>query len=114
MSNPAVPSLPGPSRPQTFHGSKSFTRMEPAATSPLARSRAITLQDASRPATINLEETASPTHGLQHGDIFERDSVGAPDGSNSVGAETGEAPELAHGFDNLPIELVSLTDRYCL
>ncbi|KAL8755810.1 MAG: hypothetical protein Q9199_003375 [Rusavskia elegans] len=115
MSNPAITSLPGPSRPQTFHGSKSFTRMEPSPTSPLARSRASTLQDASRPAAINPKNTASPrdeASTLQHGDIFEKDSARAPDGSSTVGAVTGEAQELSNGFDDLPIELVSLTDRF--
>lgn len=89
--------------------------MEPSPTSPLARSRAGTLQDASRPAAINPKNTTSPrdeASTLQHGDIFEKDSASAPDGSSTVGAVTGEAQELSNGFDDLPIELVSLTDRY--
>ena len=114
MSDSATTSLGGLSRPQTFHGSKSFTRMEPSPTSPLARSRAKTLQDGSRSAAINPRNAISSSDEVstvQHGDIYENESAGALDASSTVGTVVEDAQELPNGFNDLPIELLSLTDR---
>ncbi|KAL8849102.1 MAG: hypothetical protein Q9221_005906 [Calogaya cf. arnoldii] len=89
--------------------------MEPSPTSPLARSRAVTLQDGSRTAVPTPNDTTSPgdeASKMQQGDIFEKDSASANDGSRVVGAVAGGAQELPNGFDDLPIELVSLADRF--
>ncbi|KAL8729929.1 MAG: hypothetical protein Q9166_004374 [cf. Caloplaca sp. 2 TL-2023] len=115
MSNSPATSLLGLSRPKTFHGSKSFTRMETSQTSPLARSRATTLQNGSKPQATGSENIASLTDEastLQHGDIFEKDPASAADGSSRTAVTKEDTQELPNGFDDLPIELLSLTDRF--
>ncbi|KAL8687763.1 MAG: hypothetical protein Q9224_005057 [Gallowayella concinna] len=89
--------------------------MEPSETSPLARSRASTLHNGARPdlaSPENMESLDVEAKTLQRGDIFEKDSASAASDSNGLGPAKEELQELPSGFDDLPIELVSLTDRF--
>ncbi|KAI4274577.1 MAG: hypothetical protein LQ337_003845 [Flavoplaca oasis] len=89
--------------------------MESSPTSLSARTRAKTLQDGPKPAATtpkNVISTSDDVSTLQHGDIFEKESAGAPDGSSTVGAVAEDVQELPSGFHDLPIELLSLTDRF--
>ena len=46
---------------------------------------------------------------LQHEDVFEKNS---PNGTSTVNSDQPLSPqEIPEGFDDLPIELVSLIDR---
>ncbi|KAL8774526.1 MAG: hypothetical protein Q9209_000899 [Squamulea sp. 1 TL-2023] len=49
---------------------------------------------------------------LQHEDIFEKDSASALDDTSAVPTGNEEVKEIQNNFDDLPIELVSLTDRF--
>ncbi|KAL8723724.1 MAG: hypothetical protein Q9225_000019 [Loekoesia sp. 1 TL-2023] len=89
--------------------------MEPSHASPLGRTRASTLQNGAIPESTSPEkiqplrsEGANP----QNGDIFEKDSASTLDGSGKIAAAKEELQGLPAGFDDLPIELVSLTDRF--
>lgn len=53
------------------------------------------------------DEVSTP----QHGDIFEKDPASALHSLDGAGARKEVAQELPEGFDNLPIELISLIDR---
>ncbi|KAL8738833.1 MAG: hypothetical protein Q9181_000437 [Wetmoreana brouardii] len=88
--------------------------MEPPYKSPMARSRASTLQNGTIPGVVSPErmdimgdEVSKP----QHGDIFEKDST-ALDGSGGAPVAKEAVEELPDGFDDLPIELISLIDRF--
>ncbi|KAL9586969.1 MAG: hypothetical protein Q9212_000571 [Teloschistes hypoglaucus] len=111
LSDPArYPTL---TRPQTFH-SKSFTRMDPGQSKSMTRHRAATLQDGAAPKNISTQRIdilgdadLKPTHE----DIFEKDSAALENADGSpVARET--VSELPEGFDNLPVELISLIDRF--
>ena len=103
-------------RPQTLHVSKSFSRLEPSRSSPLARSRSSTLQNGSIAEAISpvAEDQAHNENGPQkNGDVFEK----APSGSDRDRSARDPDPlspqdqEVPEGFDELPIELISLIDR---
>ena len=93
------------------HNSKSFSRIEPTRSSPL-RSRASTLShdlvsEVDNPLSVKWDDVNGE---LQHEDVFEKKS---PSGSHTVGNIRPMVPqELPEGFDDLPIELISLIDRY--
>ncbi|KAL8790780.1 MAG: hypothetical protein Q9213_000404 [Squamulea squamosa] len=115
MSNPATTNDLRISRPATFHGSKSFTRMESSSTTAMARNRASTVQNGSRSGASDSKMTISlgdEDSTLQHEDIFDKDSASALDDSNAVSTANEEIKETTNGSDDLPIELVSLTDRF--
>ncbi len=102
--------------PQTLHVSKSFPRLEPSRSRPLARSRASTVLDESIAETLSPDvesQTYNGTGPQQKGDVFEKaTSNSGRDGSfrdaDPLSPQDQEVPE---GFDELPIELVSLIDR---
>ena len=80
---------------------KSFTRYEPAPTSPpLERSRASTVQSA---VTVKPPKTTS-----EGGDVFAK----LDEDEESVSPSFERKHSLPDRFDELPIELVSLTDRF--
>ncbi|KAL8694658.1 MAG: hypothetical protein Q9218_000753 [Villophora microphyllina] len=113
MSLPDPTSHPGLTRPQTLH-SKSFTRMDPAYSNSMARHRASTLQDGTTVKNMNPRRIdvfgdgeSKPTHG----DIFEKDST-APESLHASPAAREAVSEFPEGFDDLPIELISLIDRF--
>ncbi|KAL8835545.1 MAG: hypothetical protein Q9170_003278 [Blastenia crenularia] len=89
--------------------------MDSSPLSPSSRVRASTLQNGSLPKTTSPGKAQSPTSDGSrplNGDIFEKDSASALDGSNEALARKGEPRDLPAGFDDLPIELISLTDRF--
>ncbi|KAL8744395.1 MAG: hypothetical protein Q9190_003349 [Brigantiaea leucoxantha] len=105
----------GPPRAQTFHGAKSFSRMDSANSSPLARSRASTLENETVREETSPEKRATSTNAngaAQEGDIFEKDSTSALSSRSAETLDKGQIRDLPEGFDDLPIELQSLTDRY--
>ena len=95
-------------RPGRLHTSKSFTRLESDKTkTPSSRSRASTLQGPPMPAiTDPLKITATPEEedGHADGDVF----------ASKEGDEEEADPELnvPDGFEELPIEIRSLTERW--
>lgn len=101
-----------PGRPQMSHNSKSFSRIEPTRSSPL-RSRASTLSHGFLPAqdnSLSPEAMGDVNSKLQQEDVFVKNS---PNGTTStVNNDQPLSPqEIPEGFDDLPIELVSLIDR---
>ena len=92
------------------HNSKSFSRIDPARTSPL-RSRASTLSHGVVPVQENplAVEAMDDIVSKPQEDIFEK----GPSRSNTANNDQPLSPqELPEGFDDLPIELISLIDRY--
>lgn len=94
--------------------------METPNVSPFARSRAKTIQSVATPESVDTDSLPlplSPDGDEQETapDVFEkRDSIDT--GPEEI-AEQGETPFalsqlMQDGFDELPIELISLTDRY--
>lgn len=90
------------SRPSAL-STKSFTRFEPEAPSPpLGRSRASTIQSVTSP-----KSPRKPSAG--HEDVFEKPI----DEENEVPSpDMGRSQTLPDRFDELPIELASLADRF--
>lgn len=87
--------------------SKSFTRLESTqGKTPLSRSRASTLQGPPLPPIMDpLEVVATPDEVEDHAnaDVF------AP--KQEEEEETEQVPGVPEGFDELPIEIRSLTER---
>ena len=105
----------GPRSPQKSK-SKSFTSLEPLQSSPHNRSRSSTLQngdiredDPSKPAAPMLENRSKQDQE----DIFEKSSLISGDGGSLKDIEQMDSPiDIPQGFDDLPIELISLIDRF--
>ena len=105
-------------RPHNLHSSKSFSRFEPRRPDTPSRNRASTLQN----GVVN--ELSSPDEQqFSHGnleeippqeDVFEKrlseESSREPRAARLPSKATIDS--LPDGFDELPIELISLTDRY--
>ncbi|KAF2866006.1 hypothetical protein BDV95DRAFT_585616 [Massariosphaeria phaeospora] len=97
-------------RPKNLHTSKSFTRLETVpAQSPLARSRASTLQAPPVPDILDpLKVRIAPEseEELGDGDVFATRESGED--------EEAKAPEsgVPDTFEELPIEIRSLTERF--
>ncbi|KAK3171869.1 hypothetical protein OEA41_003953 [Lepraria neglecta] len=98
--------------------SKSFSRLDSPRSSPLSRSRASTLQNGATPELLTSEMTASPlsdnmNRGLQQDDIFEKNNLVSGDRGSIQDVNELESPhDVLEGFDELPIELISLIDRF--
>ena len=116
MSTPHILNGHGLARPQTLHGTKSFSRMDSSQPKPLAKSRASTLQNGTRPDTRASERLDTPavedSSQFQTGDIFEPESAHPSEGLGGDGSLADETKDLPEDFDDLPIELISMTDRY--
>ena len=97
--------------------SKLFTRLDSPHASPVSRSRASTLQNSTSPGSLDTETIALPVEGnaekeLQENDIFEKDNlVSGAQGSIQDVNELDSPQGIPDGFDELPIELISLIDR---
>ena len=89
-------------RPQTLHASKSFSRLEPPKNT-LTRNRASTVQNILKAPSA--KELESNNEDLFNGDIAEESPEDEQDVCNR------KLSNLPDDFDELPIELVSLTDR---
>ena len=96
-------------RPRPIHVSKSFSKLEPASPDHSTRStRASTIQNGVIPKGVMSDKTSTKDSKAKvQPDAFEKSPVedGEPRASNEG---TGKLPA---DFDELPIELVSLTDR---
>lgn len=97
------------------HSSKSFSRYEPPKPVTPTRSRASTLQNEMLPNDQGAEMAESSRRHIgeigRDGDVFEKRSS---EDDNEVSKPPSSSPlvdRLPDGFDELPIELVSLTDR---
>ncbi|KAK4936689.1 hypothetical protein LTR10_022476 [Elasticomyces elasticus] len=90
------------SRPSAV-STKSFTRFEPEpSTSPLGRSRASTIQ-----AVPSSKSPRKPSFG--HEDVFEKP---IDEENEAPSPDLGRSQTLPDRFDELPIELASLVDRF--
>lgn len=116
MSYAPVIGVNGSSRPQIPHMSKSFSRLASSPSSPLARSRASTLQTVSVAGNLGSEMTTPPLDENSRGkqeDIFEKSSlISSAEGTVRHVSEIEPLQEVPEGFDELPIELISLIDRF--
>ena len=115
MSDAPVTGYNGPNRPQTPHMSSSFSRLISSPASINARSRASTLQTGSIPGKLGPEMTSSWSNENskeKQEDIFEKSSlVSGAEGTFRDASEIESPQDVPEGFDELPIELVSLIDR---
>jgi hypothetical protein len=95
-------------RLQPLQTSKSFTRLETApAKDPLSRSRASTLQGPPVPSILDpLKQKLAPgsEDGHDDGDVFTT--------QEDAGEASAPEPGLPDTFEELPIEIRSLTERY--
>ena len=98
-------------RPRPLHVSKSFSKIEPASPDRPTRSqRASTIQHAAAKEMVVSEYASTSMEGskpIMPPDAFEKTSGDNED--ESTAEEVAEKSPL--DFDELPIELVSLTDR---
>ena len=103
-------------RSQTLQVTKSFSRLEPAVTSPVSRSRASTIQAGtiSRGLAPDSMDMDSNQYGgsLQEDIVDEKGSDGVFEALRADTATDDSPRDVPEGFDELPIELISLTDRY--
>ena len=92
-------------RPRNLHPSRSFTRLESAPKSPVSRSRASTLQGPPVPDMLDPLKTAVVPEEDESadGDVFVKQDDGEGDSEESTAPDT---------FEELPIEIRSLTERY--
>ncbi|KAL9593530.1 MAG: hypothetical protein Q9219_007509 [cf. Caloplaca sp. 3 TL-2023] len=89
--------------------------MEPSQLSPLGRTRASTFQNGAILESVNPEPAQlqqDPPSRPGDEDIFENDLENTQNDFNKAMAAKEELQDLPAGFDDLPIELVSLTDRF--
>lgn len=103
-------------QPQGLHSSQSFSRLQPSGLHALGRSRASTLQHGFSSGKTSSEAviiSQNSAKSVRPGDIFEQNTSGlslAKSQKEPAGSSILE--DVPEGFDELPIELVSLTDRY--
>ncbi|KAF1982307.1 hypothetical protein K402DRAFT_397747 [Aulographum hederae CBS 113979] len=104
----------GSRRPNTLHVSKSFSRLEPSHQNPLNRARASTLQGPPIPEILypeNVTESPVDEDPTEKGDIFEtRDEEDA--GTEPATGNDTPVMKLPGTFEDLPIEIRSLTERF--
>ena len=101
------------SRPSAVQTAKSFTRFEPSKTSPgLGRNRASTIPSPRTELIISSPISPDKPPNSRPEDIFEKPTI-EEDGALSPVLEPtlSRAHSLPEKFDELPIELISLTDR---
>jgi hypothetical protein len=109
MASTSARKAESPRRP--LHGSKSFSRIEPASAGSSARSsRANTIQSFTIPERSSLEKE-NGTENIKpssHQDIFDQSSHAEKKNNDGAEATSTYSPI---GIDELPIELKALTDR---
>lgn len=101
----------GRERPQARNMTKSFTRLDHP--SRQARSRTLTLNQSASSSTSS-ELTTSPLDDafLSQDDILDRNSM--PEREEALEQDSGTSKprdDTPQGFDDLPIEIISLIDR---
>lgn len=105
-------------RHRNLHSSKSFSRFEPRRPDPTSRSRASTIQSGVIPEALSPEKPVSTSERDANlpaqGDVFEKRSSEENSRDTkitSINPSRNKVERLPDDFDELPIELVSLTDR---
>lgn len=90
---------------------KSFTRFEPTEPSKTSRLRASTIQVAKPPGMTGTSYAVSPGRSSQFSpeDVFEKKTQISP--MPDLEQSLSRAQSLPARFDELPVELASLTDR---
>lgn len=109
MGEPGI----GLSRP--LHTSQSFSRLESPRPTLLGRNRASTLQHGVTPEQISPERMAfSPAYKgkAQPLDIFDKKCSDGDITPSTGNADAKSSQILTEDMEELPIELISLTDRY--
>ena len=104
-------------RPSNPHTSQSFTRLNSPHASPPTKSRASTIQNGILPNSLMTSKLAeAPRHeqiSSDHGDIFEKNSlISGEEGTTRDIEEVDSPKDIPEDFDELPIELLSLIDRF--
>jgi hypothetical protein len=89
-------------RPRTLQTSKSFSRLEPSKNA-LGRSRASTVQNILQTPSANVPDSNNE-------DLFDRD-IAEESLDDEQDVQSQKMSTLPDDFDELPIELVNLTDR---
>lgn len=103
-------------RPHTLEVGNSFSRLEPAVTSPVSRNSASTVQGGTlsrglAPESMDMDSNQYSA-SFQEGIVGEKGSDGWFEASKADTAGEDPPKDVPDGFDELPIELISLTDRY--
>jgi len=94
-------------RPRPLHLSKSFSRVEPASPDRSTRiQRTSTIQNGVIPEDVMVKPSRENKKPRPQADAFEKSSDDEDNGT--MEEPTGKLPD---DFDELPIELVSLSDR---
>ena len=115
---PSVSTGSNESRPATLQTAKSFTRFEPSKISPTSnRSRASTIQAGisplHTPPAVVLSSSPEITTGTSKEDVFDKAETHEEEpASPDLNGEMSRSQSLPERFDELPIELISLTDRF--
>ena len=95
---------------------KSITHLDTMQPSPTPRSRASTLQNGTvqmREASVMASPSVEPNQKREQGDIFEKSNlISGAEGSFREMEQLDSPSEIPEGFDELPIELISLIDRF--
>lgn len=100
---------------QPLHTPHSFSRLETTPSSPLSESRASNLENETTPGKIGPEKKALQQGGnskMHSGDIFDKSSDSSSAAATTSVTSSVSPQVIPEGFDELPIELISLTDRY--
>ncbi|PYH47514.1 VPS9 domain-containing protein [Aspergillus saccharolyticus JOP 1030-1] len=102
-----------------LHTARSFPRMDSSEPSPFIRSRAKTVQSVAIPELVDSESLPMPLSSTEEDhdsgpDLFEK--TGSPDLAHDGDGQGEDTSVLSRGIqsytEELPIELVSLTDRF--
>ena len=104
------------SSPRAPQKSKSFTRLEPLQSNNLNRNRSSTVPNGETQENGVLKKPASSivqSQTQEEEDIFERNSLISGEEGSVKEIEQMDSPnDIPEGFDDLPIELISLIDRF--
>lgn len=95
-------------RPKSLHPSRSFTRLDSAPKSPLSRSRASTIQG---PPVPDMLDPLKNTAVLEEDESADTDVFAAKEDEDESAAPEPSPPDA---FEELPIEIRSLTERYII
>ena len=103
------------SRPSLPYFSKSFTRYEPAKPGSPSRNRASSLRNGVVPDALEPQEPkvgqGRERESKHEEDFFEKRNSEEDRRETKTVTSNTVVEELPKGFDELPIELISLTDR---
>ncbi|MCJ1472728.1 hypothetical protein MMC13_001377 [Lambiella insularis] len=99
-------------RPYNLQSTKSFTRYEPSKPEPRSRNRASSLRNGIVQEASDVDKGNAITAASREEDVFDK-RVSEDNRRESKSMASGVSVEgLPDGFDELPIELMSLTDRF--